>query len=247
MPAIQPLEPNRQLDRAAALWSGGGSPLQAAQQSGYRPRQVAGLRVSGTDDAILQALRRTRCRALEGRSLRDVGVFRRGRDTWLLIGSPDFDSLRTSVRTPALTPAPRTIAPRRVLQLVNAVRASGARCGDKSFGAAAPLQESALLDKVAYGHATDMARHDYFEHVDLSGHDPADRLHATGYREKLIGENIAYGPSSAEEVVAGWMHSPGHCANIMDSRFVEMGLALAPGQGARRGLYWDQELTQPAQ
>ncbi len=68
-------------------------------------------------------------------------------------------------------------------------------------------------------------------------------MRATGYRDTLVGENIAYGPTSADEVVAGWLHSPGHCENIMDPRFVEMGLALAPGQGSRRGLYWDQELA----
>jgi hypothetical protein len=33
----------------------------------------------------------------------------------------------------------------------------------------------------------------------------------------------------------------------MDPRFVEMGLALSPGQGTRRGLYWDQEFAAPAQ
>jgi uncharacterized protein YkwD len=82
--------------------------------------------------------------------------------------------------------------------------------------------------------------------VDLDGNTPADRLRASGYRERLVGENIAYGPTSAQEVVAGWLHSTGHCENIMDPRFVEMGLAVAPGSGSRRGLYWDQELAQPA-
>jgi uncharacterized protein YkwD len=132
-----------------------------------------------------------------------------------------------------------------VLQLVNAVRARGTRCGEKSFAAAAPLQLSGTLSNVAAEHAVDMARHDYFEHVDLRGHTPADRVRASGYRENLVGENIAYGPASADEVVAGWLHSPGHCENIMDPRFVEMGLALAPGQGSRRGLYWDQVLATP--
>lgn len=103
-----------------------------------------------------------------------------------------------------------------------------------------------MLDGAAAQHALDMAQHDYFEHVDLSGKSPADRLRAAGYRDQLVGENIAYGPTTADEVVAGWLHSPGHCENIMDPRFRAMGLALAPGQGARRGLYWDQELAEPA-
>jgi uncharacterized protein YkwD len=233
VPAIQPLQLSRQLDRAAALWAAGGSPLTAAEQSGYRARLATGVRISGSDDSLLQALRKTRCRAFADQSLRDIGVYRNGPDTWVVVASPAPDASHKS------------LSATRVLQLVNAVRANGTRCGDRSFGPAPPLQESATLDRVAYEHAADMARRDYFEHVDLSGHTPADRVRASGYHERLVGENIAYGPTSAEEVVAGWLHSSGHCQNIMDSRFLEVGLAQASGQGARRGLYWDQVLTEP--
>ena len=90
-----------------------------------------------------------------------------------------------------------------------------------------------------------MARHDYFEHEDLSGRSPADRVRASGYHEKLVGENIAYGPGSVEEVVQGWLDSPGHCENLMDPRFAEMGIAHAAGQSARRGLFWVQLLAEP--
>jgi uncharacterized protein YkwD len=231
VPAIQPLQLNRQLDRAAALWAAGGSPLTAAEQTGYRAGRAAGLRISGSDDLVLQALRKTGCREFADQALRDIGVYRHGADSWVLIAAPSA--------------ARKSSSATRVLQLVNAVRANGTRCGERSFSAAPPLQQSATLDKVAYEHAADMARHDYFEHVDLGGHTPADRVRASGYREKLVGENIAYGPTSAEEVVAGWLHSTGHCENLMDARFAEMGLAQASGQGSRRGLYWDQVLTQP--
>jgi uncharacterized protein YkwD len=291
MPAIAPLQHNSQLDRAAAAWAAGGSAATAADHSGYQARITVGLRLSGPDDSILQSLRRSRCRMVADQSLRDVGVYRRGPQTWLVIASPDANSMATSLSSPApkwqtlvpasaqapapaapaelpAAPAPQPDAdeapPRafgyatapglsrtsaqatRVLKLVNDVRATGTRCGEKSFGPAPPLQLSGTLDGVASEHALDMARNDYFEHVDLQGHSPADRIRATGYRVRLIGENIAYGPSSADEVVAGWLHSPGHCENIMDPRFVEMGLAVAPGQGARRGMYWDQEFDQPA-
>jgi uncharacterized protein YkwD len=104
---------------------------------------------------------------------------------------------------------------------------------------------SETLAGVAFGHAADMAKHDYFEHEDLAGRSPADRVRAVGYREKLVGENIAYGPKSAEEVVQGWLESPGHCENIMDPRFAEMGIAYAAGQASRRGLYWVQLLAIP--
>ena len=66
-----------------------------------------------------------------------------------------------------------------------------------------------------------------------------------GYQEKLVGENIAYGPESVEEVVRGWLDSPGHCENIMDPRFAEMGIAYSTGQISRHGLYWVQVLAEP--
>ena len=76
---------------------------------------------------------------------------------------------------------------------------------------------------------------------DRVGH--AERL--VGYQEKLVGENIAYGPKTAEEVVQGWLDSPGHCENIMDPRFAEMGIAFAAGRASRRGLFWVQLLVAP--
>ncbi len=198
-------------------------------------------------------------------SLRNIGVYRRGEETWLVIASPASpaplpEAELTSVRAFAYAKVPAVAAPEvaapdverpslsatRVLQLVNQVRASGTRCGDKFYGSAPPIQLSATLEGVASEHAVDMAQQDYFEHVDLQGHTPADRVRATGYRERLVGENIAYGPTSADEVVQGWLGSTGHCENIMDPRFVEMGLAKAPGGGSRRGRFWDQVLTQPA-
>lgn len=158
MPAIAPLQHNWQLDRAAAAWAAGGSAATAAGRSGYQARVTVGLRLSGPDDSILQSLRRSRCRMLADQSLRDVGVYRRGPQTWLVIAAPRADSVATSLSNPAptwrtLTPArqpdadeapartysyatapslARTGAPgARVLQLVNEVRASGTRCGEK--------------------------------------------------------------------------------------------------------------------
>jgi uncharacterized protein YkwD len=238
LPAFDPLQRSPQLDRAATLWASGGSLLSAAGRSGYSAQRAVGLRLSGPDDSILQALRRTHCRPLADRALRDIGAYQRGAQTWVVIASPGRDAAASG---PAQTPVPA----RRVLLLVNEVRARGAQCGGKAFGPAPALQLSGTLASVALEHAMDMARHGYFEHVDLGGRTPADRVRATGYRERLVGENIAYGAASADEVVAGWLHSAGHCENIMDPRFVEMGLASAPGRDSRRGLYWDQVLAQP--
>jgi uncharacterized protein YkwD len=133
----------------------------------------------------------------------------------------------------------------RVLELVNSARAQGRRCGREQFDSADALRLSSPLVTAAVAHARDMARRSYFDHQAPDGSQPRDRVRRAGYRWRLVGENIAFGPESAEEVVSGWLASPGHCANIMDPRFREMGVAVA--QGRKRGhIYWVQALAAPA-
>jgi uncharacterized protein YkwD len=235
LPPARPLQHLASLDRAAEQWASGRSLSAAAERSGYAAQATAGLHVSGPESATIALLKQSGCRTVANQGLHDVGIYQRGLDTWVLLASDHA--------TPAGQQAP--LPATRALQLVNEVRARGARCGERSFGPAPPVRFSGTLAGVAFGHADDMARHDYFEHEDLAGHSPADRVRAVGYQEKLVGENIAYGPKSADEVVQGWLDSPGHCENIMDPRFAEMGIAFAAGQSSRRGLFWVQLLVAP--
>jgi uncharacterized protein YkwD len=235
LPPARALRRVASLDRAAEQWAGGRPLGSAAQLSGYESESSSGVHIKGPESATLNLLKQSGCRTLSNPAFHDIGMFRRGQDTWLVLGSVYV------APASAGTPMPAT----RALQLVNDVRARGARCGEHSFGPAPPVKLSTTLAGVAFGHADDMARHNYFEHEDLSGRSPADRVRAVGYREKLVGENIAYGPKSADEVVQGWLDSPAHCENIMDPRFAEMGIAFAAGQSSRRGLFWVQLLVTP--
>jgi uncharacterized protein YkwD len=235
LPPAQALHRSALLDHAAREWATAGMELASAvERSGYRAQAMSGLRISGPESSTVATLRRSRCASISDRALNDIGIYQRGADSWLLLASAYV--VPTAAQLPVLSA--------RVLELVNQVRASGARCGERSFGPAPAVRFSRLLANVAYDHAADMASHNYFEHKDPAGHTPADRVRAAGYREKLVGENIAYGPQSADEVVRGWMDSPGHCENIMDSRFGEMGIAFAAGH-AKQGLYWVQVLAAP--
>jgi uncharacterized protein YkwD len=235
MPPARPLHHNALLDRAAEQWAAGRSPAAAAAHSGFEAETTAGLHISGPESSMVQALRQSSCATVSNPDMREIGVYRRGLDTWIVLAS--------AYVVPASAQAP--VLATRALQLVNEVRARGTRCGERTFAPVPPVTLSGTLAGVALGHAADMAEHNYFEHEDLTGHSPADRVRAVGYREKLVGENIAYGPKSAEEVVQGWLDSTGHCENIMDPRFAEMGIAFAPGHSAKRGLYWVQLLAAP--
>ena len=235
VPAARPRNHDGLLDRAAAQWAAGQTLAAATENSGYRPESAAGVHLTGPSSAALDTLRRSECATVANRGMRDVGIHHRGRDTWIVLASPYV--------VPSRTEAPVLAA--RALDLVNEARTRGARCGTRWFAPAPPVRRSGTLDGVALGHATDMADHDYFEHEDLAGHTPADRVRAVGYRETLVGENIAYGLKSADEVVHGWLESPGHCENIMDPRFAEMGIAYAQGRAVKHGLYWVQVLAAP--
>ncbi|MEZ5499126.1 MAG: CAP domain-containing protein [Steroidobacteraceae bacterium] len=132
----------------------------------------------------------------------------------------------------------------QILQLVNEARSRSRRCGHSLYPAAAPLGASRMLDEAAARHAHDLADHRHFDHTGTDGSEPRDRVRASGYGSRLTGENIAFGPESAEEVVRGWLASPGHCANIMDARFRDMGFAVV--RGYRRGhWYWVQVFAAP--
>lgn len=262
-PSAPPLRPDTTLNQVAQLWAEGRALADAADRVGYQAQRMGGLHVSGPDWSLVQQQRPSGCRAVMDRDMRAVGVYRRGTDTWLVLayspaaaGIPaaSFPSSAGAKLVPApLRPAPApalqagngSVLASRALRLVNDVRAHGTRCGTRSFGPAPPLALSGTLSGVAFGHAADMAQHNYFEHQDPAGNSPADRVRAVGYREKLVGENIAYGPESVEEVVKGWLDSPGHCANIMDPRFEEMGIAVSNGRAALQGLYWVQVLAEP--
>jgi uncharacterized protein YkwD len=132
----------------------------------------------------------------------------------------------------------------RVVELVNAARSKGRKCGSVRLAAAPALSVSRKLNEAAADHARDMARRRFFDHRGADGSQPKDRVIRAGYQPRLTGENIAFGPESAEEVVAGWLASPGHCANIMDARFKHIGIGLATGRGRGR-IYWVQDFGAP--
>jgi uncharacterized protein YkwD len=132
----------------------------------------------------------------------------------------------------------------RVVELVNEARGKSRRCGSQRYAAVAPLRISSTLTDAAESHARDMPRKKYFDHRGADGSEPRDRVIREGYEPRLTGENIAFGPVSAEEVVAGWLASPGHCAHIMDPRFEHIGVSFATGK--KRGhIYWVQTFGSP--
>ncbi len=134
-----------------------------------------------------------------------------------------------------------------MLARVNAARAAGASCGSAgSFAAAPPLAWNLIATQAALRHSDDMVARDFFDHRGSDGSSAGDRLSAAGYAWSRWGENIAAGQGSVAEVVAGWMASPGHCANLMQPSFKDLGVACVSGSASNRyRSYWSMTLAAP--
>ncbi|MBX3249072.1 MAG: CAP domain-containing protein [Myxococcales bacterium] len=124
----------------------------------------------------------------------------------------------------------------------NRYRAMGASCAGDTFPPAPALEMNETLRIAARLHSSDMGERRYFEHENPDGLDPFDRIRAIGFEgAQPWGENIAAGQRTPEEVVAGWMESPGHCRNIMNAQFRVIGLGYARVDGSPFGHYWTQK------
>jgi uncharacterized protein YkwD len=99
-----------------------------------------------------------------------------------------------------------------------------------------PLRTNERLEQAAWGHSDEMLSENYFAHVAPSGLTPVGRVEATGYIPNrqvgyTLGENIAWGTlqlSTPSAIVAAWIASPEHLANILFSQYRDTAIGVAP-------------------
>lgn len=105
----------------------------------------------------------------------------------------------------------------RVLEIVNQERLAN--------GGLPPLKGVSELTTSSETHSFNMADRDFFAHCDLDTKDgPGQRILDAGYSFTFAGENIAAGYQTPEQVMAGWMASSGHRANILSTSYGEIGV-----------------------
>lgn len=233
-----PLRNSSQLQKAALRLASGAALHDALTAVGYVASQTAALHFSGaaSDSQVVGMLTANYCRTLIDPALREIGLVRRGRDVWLVLAAP--------VSMPRAADA--VSVSRRILELVNAARAAGRRCGAQYFAPAAALTLDAGLTRAALAHSEEMARYAAFDHRGHDGSTPAQRVERAGYgAHRIVGENIAAGAMSPAEVTEGWLASSAHCENIMDGRFTQVGIAYAASPNPEAGLYWTQDFAAP--
>lgn len=208
----------------------GGGLRDRLKASGYQAVTVRSLRVVGAQDAeeAFDLLQSDYCSALLDSQYADIGVSRSRSEWQVVLARPVLDSQMNNAR--AVSQA--------LLAQVNAARAKPRLCGRQRFAAARPLAWNASLGAAAQGHSKAMAYGNYFAHRDPDGDMPADRARVAGFRGRQIGENIAAGQGSPSKAMAGWLASPGHCANLMSPLFTQVGAAYATDARSDQGVYW---------
>ena len=257
---LPPLQPQSALERVARDLARGDKLESSLRAAGYRATHSTIVSVRGDflrDNAEAVLARQRACRELQDGSVTEVGIYIDSRQFWIVMAAPLMPGGAPAARFSAPVPQYSTpTTPRigvsglpvghRILELINQARATPRRCGNEMFAAAPPVRWNESLAVSSQRHSDDMARYNFFDHVSArDGSHSWDRVERAGYKYRTTGENIAAGYNSADAAVEGWIKSPGHCANLMNPEFTEMGAALAVNRRSKMGMYWTQEFGAP--
>ena len=141
------------------------------------------------------------------------------------------------------------------LSAVNKARSVKQDCGEKGIFLSVPaLTWNEKLYAAAYEHSLDMATNNSFSHQgtgelsDVTGNklghksNGGERISAQGYVWHNYGENIGAGTNrnTAQKMVKGFLESDSHCANLMNSKFKELGMAMVEKNSTKYTHYWTQ-------
>jgi uncharacterized protein YkwD len=163
-------------------------------------------------------------------------------ETWTRTPTPTPSATLTPSALPATATQQAATCPQlnpdfetQVITLINIERA---KQGLSALAAQTQLANTAQI------HSVDMTCNNYFSHTDRDGSSFSERATRQGYAMGAGAENIAAGYTSATEVVAGWMNSPGHRANILGD-YIHIGVGYSYGADSAYGHYWTAVFGSP--
>ena len=203
---------------------------QAMVRASYPMFNVQAITLTGPRDAqaAMMAVQESFCQVVLDPKFIDIGVSRQGNDWRIVLARPLLPARQGDSAAEG----------QKLLVELNSARTQPRKCGSQAFAATTPLGWNALLATAAETHSRAMANGNYLDHKDRDGRTPGDRAELAGYNFAQIGENIAAGQDTVRRVVDGWLASPGHCANLMNPQFSELGAAYAVDPKSDAGIYW---------
>lgn len=119
----------------------------------------------------------------------------------------------------------------------------------RSKSGEAGLTINPRLTAAAQAKANDMVGRDYWSHISPTGESPWNFITANQYNYQQAGENLAFGFSNAANTVTGWMNSPTHRDNVLNTNYSEVGFGIASSpnfQGKGPEIIVVAEYAQPA-
>jgi len=141
-----------------------------------------------------------------------------------------IDSLVNKIQQPVSLPPPLRLPEQATESFLTKAGTTKWTNEQRATNNLPPLAQNPRLDAAALAKAQDMLRLQYFGHVSPSGAGAADLAKNAGYQFLAIGENLAMGNFADDQaLVQAWMNSPGHRANILNSRYTEIGVAVVKG------------------
>ncbi|MDR0839024.1 MAG: SafA/ExsA family spore coat assembly protein [Oscillospiraceae bacterium] len=155
------------------------------------------------------------------------------------IGLSELIAANPQIKNPALI----TVGQKISVPSIDDVKALEQKVADivnkrRAEAGLAPLKMNWELSRVARYKSQDMIDKRYFAHQSPTYGSPFNMMESFGMRFSAAGENIAYGQRTPEEVMQGWMNSPGHRANIMSNIYTQLGVGAAKASNGT--LYWTQ-------
>lgn len=156
--------------------------------------------------------------------------------------APQALTAPASTRTQAVAvrldpPQPNVPTPTTGQQVLDLLNAERAKVG------ADPVVLDDALSRAAEAHSRDQASRGSMSHTGSDGSNAGQRVTRAGFVWRTWGENVAYGYTTAAAVMSGWMNSPGHRANNLNSAFTHVGVGLA--NSANGTPYWTLVLATP--
>lgn len=203
---------------------------QAMARSAYPMVNVQAITLKGpvNAQAAMKAVQESFCQVVLDPQFVDIGVSRAGPAWRIVLARPLLSGRLGDWQAEG----------QKLLELINSARAQPRQCGTQALSATTPLAWNATLASAALDHTRSMANNNFFDHKDRDGRTPGDRAELAGYSGQLVGENIAAGQDTPRKVLDGWLTSPGHCANLMNPQFSELGAAYAVDPKSDAGIYW---------
>ena len=228
--ASQELPPLSADTRLVLPASSFGDLQEALGRAAYPMVNVQAINLSGPRDAqaAMKAVQESFCRVVLDPQFIDIGVSHDQRDWRIVLARPLLAARLGDWQAEG----------QKVLELLNSARTQPRQCGTRTFAPTTPLAWNTTLATAAEIHSRDMANNNYFDHKGRDGSTPGDRVELAGYNAQQVGENIAAGQDTTRKLVDGWLASPGHCANVMNPEFRELGAAYAVDPNSDAGIYW---------